>query len=190
MSTNPPFPFGSHDKNIAFRSELHYNQQMLSRNQLVKQNIENKREAIVILDRSPLCTLVYSRALDLSKKDYDLIQDTVNSTDWVEEHIIYLKSDPNIVMNRIIQRGSLDPERSKWNEEDLKYLKRIMHEYDKLFSELKIEEKHHLDRINTDNLTPKDVAEKILDIVKSKTGIQLNKPIHLPNNQKKLTEWV
>jgi thymidylate kinase len=189
LSTTPPFPFGSKDHQIAFRSEIHYNQQMIQRNGLVKDLVKNKRDSIVVLDRSPISTIVYSRALNLPAKDYQLIEDTFHSQDWVEENVIYLEAEPNTIMNRILRRGSLDQERTKWNEDDFDYLKRIIHLYDEVFNEFRLKEKSRLERIWTDNLSPEQIAEAIIKIIERKSGISIKRAIHLPANQAKLTQW-
>lgn len=190
QSSNTPFPFGSKDKQIAFRSELHYQQQMLARNISVRDFILDGREKVAILDRSPICTLVYSRALELPDKDYHLIEDSYNSSIWVKEFIIYLEADPNTIMNRILQRGSLDKERLKWNEDDIVYLKKIIHHYNTIFEELHLKKKNCLARVSTDNFPPKVIAERILEIIEEKTGLTLKKTLKIPANQAKLTQWL
>ena len=60
---NPPFPFGSSDKQIAFRSELHFLQQFIKRNRNVRTYDEKYNGRIMFLDRTPLCILVYSKSL-------------------------------------------------------------------------------------------------------------------------------
>jgi thymidylate kinase len=189
LRPNPPVPFGSPDKQTAFRSELHYNQQMMARNKLLIEYIAKGRENIAIADRSPISTLVYARALGLPKVDYEIIEDTYLSTKWVDEYIIYFQASPQTIMNRIIKRGSLDQERLKWNEGDMEYVKQILSKYEELFTETKIEQKGRLIRINTDNRTPKDVTDEILQIIMDKTAIKLDRVIKTPINQKKLTDW-
>jgi len=73
---NPPFPFGSSNKQIGFRSELHFLQQLIRRNQNIVNFDEKYNGRIIILDRTPLCVLVYSKSLNLREKDYNLILDT------------------------------------------------------------------------------------------------------------------
>jgi len=111
----PPVPFGSKNKQVAFRSEIHYSQQMILRNKDVKRFIANHRQHIAILDRTYLSTVVYSRALGLPKIDLDLIEDTLNSIEWAKEYIIYLEAQPKTIMKRIFKRGSLDQSRLEWN---------------------------------------------------------------------------
>ena len=118
----PPFPFGSSDKQIAFRSELHFLQQMIKRNQNIL-NYDNKYNGrIIILDRTPMCVLIYSKSLKLKEKDYKLILDHYNSIKWREDYIIYLSAEPDTILKRIIQRGSIEKIRKEWNENDKKYL--------------------------------------------------------------------
>jgi len=71
----------------------------------------------------------------------------------------------------------------------LNYLKRIQYEYNRYIQETNLENKKHLDRIQTDKLTPQQVAEQIIKIIEKKSGIHLKKPIKLPINQSQLTDW-
>ncbi len=190
LRANPPVPFGSKDKNIAFRSEIHYNQQMIQRDQLVKKFIKNRRENIAILDRSPLSTIVYARALSLPKIDYELIYDTFQSVNWAAEYIIYLEANPKTIMQRIYQRGSLDEERQKWNEDDFNYLKRVLKKYEDIFQEYKLEQNNKLFRISTEKKNVQEVSKEIIELIELKTGIQTGKKIHIPINQAKLTHWI
>ncbi|MHA1720214.1 MAG: deoxynucleoside kinase [Promethearchaeota archaeon] len=190
LRANPPVPFGSLDKQIAFRAELHYNQQMIKRNELIKKFVKNHKDRICITDRSPYTTLVYARALSLSKIDYSLIFDTFKSVSWQKEHIIYLNAKPKTIMQRIYSRGSLDVTRDKWNEEDFEYLKRVLKKYEDIFKENNLERMKKLTRIWTENLNVEDVTKKILNIIESKTGISLQKRIKIPVNQSKLTNWL
>ncbi|MHA1646543.1 MAG: deoxynucleoside kinase [Promethearchaeota archaeon] len=186
LRANPPVPFGSKDKQIAFRSEIHYNQQMIERNRLVKKYISKHRENIAILDRSPLSTLIYARALELPKIDYDLIADTFNSVTWQDEHIIYLEADPRTTMKRIYHRGSLDSTRDKWNEDDFIYLKKVINKYEKIFAEFHLFKKKRLHRIWTENKTPQEIVMEIIDIIESISGLQITKKRSFPANQSKL----
>ena len=118
LRANPPVPFGSKRKQIAFRSQIHYSQQMIERNELVKKFILKRRENVAILDRSPISVLIYTRALGLPIIDRALIEDTFKSVPWQNEYIFYLEADPKTIMRRIYQRGTLDSSRQKWNEDD------------------------------------------------------------------------
>ena len=190
LRANPPVPFGSKDKQIAFRAELHYNQQMIKRNELIKKFVNNNKERICISDRTPYTTIAYARALSLSKIDYSLIFDTFNSVTWQKDHIIFLNAEPKTIMQRIYNRGSLDSSREKWNESDYEYLKRVLKKYEEIFIENKIEKKNRITRINTENMTPEDVVNEIIKIIEYKTGIILKKHINVPVNQSKLTNWI
>lgn len=189
LTSVPPVPFGSKDLNVAFRSEVHYSQQMLKRNELVKRFTKNQRENIAILDRSPLSTLVYGKALGLSKIDYQLLEDTYKSVAWQNETIIYLTAEPKTVMTRIIRRGSLDADRLKWNEEDMEYLRKVQQMYEHFFAELKTGTQKTPFRISTDDRTPQDVVNDIIKVIERKAGVQINKVLKIPVNQSKLTNW-
>ncbi|WP_457557577.1 deoxynucleoside kinase [Candidatus Harpocratesius sp.] len=186
----PPVPFGSKNKQTAFRAELHYQQQMIERNRLVEKFVQNQRDHIAILDRSPLSTLVYALALNLPKIDYELIYDTYNSVSWQKDYIIYLYAEPKTVMNRIYRRGSLDPQREKWNEDDFKYLLRVLNKYSEIFENFKLVSKKRLIKVNTEKNTPHETVEQIIQIISEKSGIRLRNISIIPNNQKKLTHWL
>ena len=190
LRPEPPFPFGSKDKQIAFRAELHYNQQMIERNRLAKSFIQESRENIVILDRSPLSTLIYARALGLPKKDYDLIEDTFKSVTWQKEHVIYLEAEPKTIMKRILQRGSLDTERLKWNEEDYEYLIRVLKKYDEVWTEFNLTKKKGIDRVWTEDKTPEQVVDEVIKIIERRSGINISNQIKIPKGQAKLTNFI
>ena len=162
---NPPFPFGSSDKQIGFRSELHFLQQFIRRNQSIV-NYDNKYNGrVMILDRTPLCVLIYSKSLNLKEKDYKLILDTYNSIKWKEDYIIYLYANPNTILRRIIQRGSIDAVRLEWNEADKEYLIKILSYYNQFLSK-----KQNVFKIETENLTIEDVIDKIKIIITDLSG--------------------
>ncbi len=48
----PLFPFGSQDVQIAFRSELHFLQQMIERNKLIETDLSKKKRTESIYSRS------------------------------------------------------------------------------------------------------------------------------------------
>lgn len=157
---NPPFPFGSSDKQIGFRSELHFLQQLIKRNRNVI-NFDNKYNGrIIILDRTPLCVLIYSKSLNLKEKDYKLILDTYNSIDWKEDYILYLTAKPETILRRIIQRGSLEKIRREWNEEDKIYLLKILSSYKQFLST-----KSNAITIDTNDLNPEGVIEEIKNFI-------------------------
>ncbi|MFX1308166.1 MAG: deoxynucleoside kinase [Promethearchaeota archaeon] len=166
----PPFPFGSSNKQIGFRSELHFLQQLIKRNQNIV-NFDNRYNGrIIILDRTPLCVLIYSKSLSLKEKDYNLILDTYKSIQWKEDYIFYLDAEPNTIMKRIIQRGSLEKIRKEWNEEDLEYLLKILSYYKQFLSN-----KEGVFTINTENLTPEEVINEMKEIITQLSGYSFQK---------------
>ncbi|MFX0005239.1 MAG: deoxynucleoside kinase [Promethearchaeota archaeon] len=166
----PPFPFGSSDKQIGFRSELHFLQQLIRRNQNVV-NFDNKYNGrIIILDRTPLCVLIYSKSLNLKEKDYNLILDTYKSIEWKENYIFYLSAEPNTIMKRIIQRGSLEKIRKEWNEDDREYLLRIISFYKQFLAN-----NESVFTIDTENLTPEDVILKMKTLISQLSGYSFDK---------------
>ena len=156
----PPFPFGSSNNQIGFRSEIHFLQQLIKRNQNII-NFDNRYNGrVIILDRTPLCVLIYSKSLNLKEKDFNLILDTYNSIKWKEDYIIYLTANPDIILKRITQRGSLDKIRREWNEDDMEYLLTIISYYKQFLSS-----KVNVFAINTNDKTPEDVVSEIKSIV-------------------------
>ena len=167
---NPPFPFGSSDKQIGFRSELHFLQQFIRRNQSIV-NFDNRYNGrVMILDRTPLCVLIYSKSLNLKEKDYKLILDTYNSIKWKEDYIIYLYANPNTILRRIIQRGSIEAIRLEWNEADKEYFIKILSYYNQFLSK-----KQNVFKIETENLTIEDVIDKIKIIITDLSGYSFKK---------------
>jgi len=185
---NPPFPFGSENKQIAFRSEIHFLQQLIKRNKNITNfdNIYNGR--VIILDRTPICVLVYSKSLYLKEKDYNLILDMYKSVKWKEDYIIYLTAQPDTILKRIIQRGSIEKIRKEWNEDDRKYLLEILHYYHQfLLSENKTKKVFTID---TDNLTSEEVVEEIKQIITDTSGYSFDKFDNAPSTQKNLNDFV
>ncbi|KKM71760.1 hypothetical protein LCGC14_1427390 [marine sediment metagenome] len=152
----PPFPFGSSDKQIGFRSELHFLQQFIRRNQNIMNFDKKYNGRIILLDRTPSCVLIYSKSLNLKEKDYNLILDTYNSIQWKEDYIFYLYAKPDTIMKRIIQRGSLEKIRRDWNEYEKEYLLKILSYYKRFLSS-----KQGLFMIDTNDLTSKEVVDKL-----------------------------
>ena len=180
----PPFPFGSSDKQIGFRSELHFLQQLIRRNQNVL-NFDNKYNGrIIILDRTPLCVLVYSKSLNLQEKDYNLILDTYKSIKWKEDYVIYLTAKPETILKRIIHRGSLDKIRNEWNEEDKIYLLKILSHYKQFFST-----RTNIFTINTENSTPVEVVDKIKKIIFNLSDYSFEKVKEPSTTQMNLSEF-
>ncbi len=176
----PPFPFGSSDKQIGFRSELHFLQQLIRRNQNIVNFDNNYNGRIIILDRTPLCVLIYSKSLNLKEKDYSLILDTYKSIEWKENYIFYLSAEPNTIMKRIIQRGSLEKIRKEWNEDDKEYLLRIMSFYKQFLATHK-----SVFTINTEDVTPGDVILEMKALITQLSGYyfdKIEKPISTQMN--------
>ena len=169
----PPFPFGSHDKQIAFRSELHFLQQLIRRNRNIS-NFDNKYNGrIIILDRTPVCVLIYSKSLNLKLKDYNLILDMFNSVKWREDYIIYLTAEPDTILKRIIRRGSLEKIRREWNEEEKEYLLKIISFYNQFL--LPKKEKNKIFIVNTENLTAEEVLKEVAEIITELSGYYFKK---------------
>ncbi|NVM46078.1 MAG: deoxynucleoside kinase [Candidatus Lokiarchaeota archaeon] len=184
----PPFPFGSENKQIAFRSEIHFLQQLIKRNKNITNfdNLYNGR--VIILDRTPLCVLVYSKSLYLKEKDYNLIHDMYKSVKWKEDYIIYLTAQPDTILKRIVQRGSIDKIRHEWNEEDKKYLLEILSYYNQfLYSENKTRKVFTID---TDSLTSEEVVDEIKRIISDISGFSFDKFDSTPSTQKNLNDFV
>ena len=182
---NPPFPFGSEDKQIGFRSEIHYLQQFIRRDQSVKNYDRTYNGRIIILDRTPICVLVYSKALNLKKKDYELIQDTYKSVNWREDYVIYLTAEPHTIMKRILQRGSLDKERQEWNEDKQDYLLYTLSYYKKLLLS-----NDNVIILDTDRLSQEEVLKQIKDIISKLTGFSFKKLEKLPPTQKSILNFL
>ncbi len=185
---NPPFPFGSSDKQTAFRSEIHFLQQLIRRNKNVW-NYDNRYNGrIIILDRTPLCVLIYSKSLNLKEKDYNLILDMYNSVKWREDFIIYLTAKPENILKRIVQRGSLEKERSTWNEYENNYLLTILSYYNQfLFSK---NEKQKVRIVNTNDLRPGQVLKHIEGVITELTGHSFEKIVHQPKSQLDLLKFI
>ncbi len=170
---NPTYPLGSIKKEIAFRGEIFFLQQLIKRNTRLKIYLKKNNNKVIILDRTPICVLIYSKSLEMVPKDYKLIYDLYKSIDWVKkEHIIYLHADANVIMKRIISRGQLsfkeqnkaEMQRKRWHEKDYNYLLKILEYYNEfLLSNEK--KKRNLSIIQTNDLSPKDVVKNIENII-------------------------
>lgn len=184
----PPFPFGSSNKQTAFRSELHFLQQLIRRNRNILKFDEKYNGRVLILDRTPLCVLIYSKSLNLKEKDYQLILDTYNSIEWKEDFIIYLTAKPDTILKRIIQRGSLEKIRREWNETEKKYLLTILSYYNQFLSSEDIKDKIFI--IDTELLTPEEVVEKIELIIEKLSGYSFKKAITSSTAQMSLNKFL
>ena len=181
----PPFPFGSSNKQIGFRSELHFLQQFIRRNKNIA-NFDNRYNGrIIILDRTPLCVLIYSKSLNLKEKDYNLILDTYNSIKWKEDYIFYLQAEPDTILKRIVQRGSLDKIRKEWNEYEKDYLLKILSYYKQFLSN-----KNGVFNIDTNDLAPKEVIDEIKKIINDLSGYSFKKLKKPVSTQMNLFEFI
>jgi deoxyadenosine/deoxycytidine kinase len=181
----PPFPLGSRNKQVAFRAELHFLQQLIKRNKNVR-NFDNRYNGrIIILDRTPLCVLVYSKALFLKEKDYQLIVDTYKSVNWREDYIIYLTADPETIIERTIKRGSLEKYRKEWNESEKDYLDNVLLFYKKILFE--DDKRDSISQIDTTHLTQYEVLEWTKDIIEEITGYRFKKKLADKNSIREQT---
>ncbi|MBD3343060.1 MAG: AAA family ATPase [Candidatus Lokiarchaeota archaeon] len=183
----PPFPFGSRNKQIAFRSEIHFLQQFIKRNRSVTNFIKRYNGRILIMDRTPLCVLIYSKSLYLKEKDYKLLVDMYNSVDWKEDYIIYLNAKPKIILKRIIQRGSLEKMRKKWNEEEKDYLLEILSYYKQL---LLSDKRKKVIMVDTSNRSPEEILNELINIISELSGFSFNKFNKQPDTQSSLFKFI
>ena len=184
----PPFPFGSENKQIAFRSEIHFLQQLIRRNKNITNFDNNYNGRVVVLDRTPICVLVYSKSLYLKEKDYNLILDMYKSVKWKEDYIIYLTAQSDTILKRIVQRGSIDKIRNEWNEDDKKYLFEILSYYNQfLYSDNKTRKVFTID---TNSLTSEEVVDEIKRIITATSGFSFDKFDNTPSTQKNLNDFV
>lgn len=181
----PPFPFGSSDKQIGFRSEIHFLQQLIKRNQNIINFDVRYNGRIIILDRTPICVLVYSKSLNLKEKDYNLILDTYNSIKWKEDYVIYLTAKPETILRRIIQRGSLDKTRSEWNEEDKDYLLKIFSFYKQFLIN-----RPNVLTIETNKSNPEEIVKKIKDIITNLSDYSFEKVLQPSSTQMNLNKYL
>ena len=175
---NPPVPFGSSNKQIAFRSEIHFLQQLIKRNQNIINYDEKYNGRIIILDRTPVCVLIYSKSLNLKELDYNLILDTYNSVKWREDYVVYLSAEPETILKRIIQRGSLEKVRKEWNEYEKDYLLTILSYYNQLL--LSKKEKDKIIILDTNNLTTEEVIEKLEEVISTLTDYSIERQVKEP----------
>lgn len=118
----PKYPFGSKDKQVAFRAELWVFQQMMKRNRILSQ----VERGVVICDRSPVCVLAYSYAL-CSEEDYELLREMYKLVDWSEDVIFYFEENVDNVLPKIRRRQGRPKE---WNEDDPDYVRGILEGYE------------------------------------------------------------
>lgn len=184
----PPFPFGSENKQIAFRSEIHFLQQLIRRNKNIT-NFDNRYNGrVIVLDRTSICVLIYSKSLYLKEKDYNLILDMYKSVKWKEDYIIYLTAEPKTILKRIIQRGSIDKIRKEWNESGKEYLLKILSYYNQFLLSKTQTKKIFI--IDTDKLTTEEVVEEIKKTITNLSGYSFNKHVNSPSTQKNLNDFM
>lgn len=183
---NPPFPFGSSNKQTAFRSEIHFLQQLMQRNKNVINFDERYNGRVIILDRTPICVLVYSKSLNLKEKDYELIHQTFDSIKWREDHVIYLTAKPETILKRIHHRGSLDKVRKEWNEYEKDYLLKILSYY----KEFLLNKKENVTILDTDSLSPEQVVKEVKKIITELSGYSFEKQDKFPANQMSLLKFL
>jgi len=184
----PPYPFGSKDKGVAFKSEIHFYQQLVKRNQSIINYDERYNGRVIFLDRTPLYVLIYSKSLNLKEKDYQIILDLFNSIKWREDYIIYLTAEPELILKRIIQRGSLEKIRKEWNELEMEYLLKILSYYHKFLLNTKVKDKVFI--INTDALNPEEAIEKIEEVITELTGFYFGKVVKPSVTQMSLSKFI
>ncbi len=110
------------------------------------------------------------------------------SVKWKEDYIIYLTAQPDTILKRIIQRGSIDKIRNEWNEDDKKYLLEILSYYNQfLYSENKSK---NVFTIDTDSLTSEEVVDGIKRIITDTSGFSFDKFDNAPSTQKNLNDFV
>lgn len=136
-------------------------------NQFRKKNtlISNIEEGIILIDRSPLDPLTYAlrgkcqeRALEL-KNTYDR---TKYDKKLADGHIIILKANPNITLNRLKKRAS-----DKFDDE---WIQTKVCKFDRLFLE------HDIRCLDTSSLTIEEMVKAIGYIIYNEpyTAIDLN----------------
>ena len=184
----PPFPFGSADKQTAFRSEIHFLQQFIRRNRNIINYDRKYNGRIIILDRTPLCILIYSKSLNLKEKDYNLIEDTYNSVEWKENYVIYLVAEPDTILRRIFQRGTIDKTRKEWNEYEKDYLVKILSYYNQFLLSKPQDERVFV--INTEDLNQEQVLERIMELITELTGYSFKKEVDTPSTQMNLIKFL
>ena len=111
--------------------------------------------------------------------------DTYNSIKWREDYIIHLTADPEVILKRIVQRGSLDKIRKEWNEDDINYLLSIISFYKQFFSS-----KTNIFSIDTNELTPEMIVIKIEEIITELSDYSFEKKKEHSTTQMNLTKFL
>jgi len=179
----PLWPFGSNDIQIAFRSEIHFMQQMIERQKIILEDLSHRPLEFCVLDRSAISVMVYSRALGLVEKDFKVLDDLFKSVEWLEKYLIYIYAKPESILERIINRGSLDPTRLEWNEDDINYIRLLEKHYNYYLQLLK--DKIRIFYVNSENKTPHETVDEIMDIIHN-----LNPKNKLKPGQMSIDLWI
>ncbi|GAJ21881.1 unnamed protein product, partial [marine sediment metagenome] len=130
----------------------------------------------------------YSKSLYLKERDYNLILDMYKSVKWKEDYIVYLTAEPNTILKRIVQRGSIDKIRKEWNESDKEYLLKILSYYNQFLLSKTQAKKIFI--IDTDKLTTEEVVEEIKKKITNLSGYSFNKHVISPSTQKNLNNFM
>lgn len=176
--------FGSKNLDMAYDSEWHFLQNMVIRNTEISRRFVSNTKKIFVMDRSPLCVLVYSAALGIPSNKFRLLTDMYESVDWNEDYIIYLTADINTVLKRVHQRGSLDVQRQNWNEEDIAYMQKILDKYEEYFR--CYDRVKDLIRIDTTLLNPEQTLNAVEQAIRKKLKLTGNESL-TPQNT--LDKW-
>ncbi|MHA1451850.1 MAG: deoxynucleoside kinase [Promethearchaeota archaeon] len=180
----PLFPFGSQDIQIAFRSELHFLQQMIERNKIIETDLAKKKgPKICILDRSAISVIIYSKSLGIKDKDLQVILDLYRSVNWQENIMIYFRAKPETLLSRIAKRGRLEPERLQWNEDDINYIKELEKFY--TIHMRKMQNKMQIIDIDTEGYN----LDEVISLVKLELDKLVPRKIP-PPGQKLLDSWL
>lgn len=165
----PIWPFGSRDIQVAFRSEIYFMQQMIERQYKILDDIWetslNRPIKACILDRSAISVMVYSKALGLNEKDFKVLDNLFKSVSWHEKYLIYLHATPKTILKRIHIRGSLDPKRLEWNEEDILYIESLEKYYSYYIKYLEDVKKVKIFRVNTEEMSAEETTDAIENII-------------------------
>ncbi len=154
----PRYPFGSKDKQVAFRAELWFLEQMVKRNE----KIRSLTEGIILCDRSPLCLLSYTYVLCTSE-DYQIIENLYKAIKWEETAIFYIDQTPEQLIAQIANRKERHP--AEWNETDRNYIEKVIQGYEKVFQKfnpnvIRIQNNREVDK------TAQEILEKINNHIK------------------------
>jgi thymidylate kinase len=155
---SPRYPFGSKDKQTAFRAELWFLEQMIKRNE----KIRSLTAGIILCDRSPLCLLSYSYALCTSE-DYQTIENLYKAIKWEETAIFFIEETPDQLITQIKNRKENHP--AEWNETDRNYILKVIEGYDKVFEKFN----PNIIRIQNNqevNKTVQEILDKINNYIK------------------------